>query len=146
MRQLPGNRHPPGAPIARPRCATYVRTAVETTCDSGLAALDAQRDACVAFLRGELGATWIASFEDLGCSGFGLKRPALQRLLADIDAGVIDIVVVVGVSRLSRSSRGRATLLTHFQRAGVSLVVVGSPTARPHAAHTASTARGGARP
>jgi site-specific DNA recombinase len=149
MRPLPVSRRPPGAPIGGPRCATYVHTAVATACESGLAALDAQRDACVAcvaFLRGELGATWIASFEDLGFSGLGLKRPALQRLLADIDAGVIDVVVVVGVSRLSRSSRERAKLLTRFRRAGVSLVVVGRPAAPPHAAPPAVTAPGGTRP
>lgn len=146
MSQLLVNRRPPGATIERPRCATYVRTAVETTCESGLAALDAQRDACVAFLRGELGATWIASFEDLGFSGFGLKRPALQHLLTDVDAGAIDVVVVVGVSRLSRSSRERAKLLARLQRAGVSLATVGSPAAPPHTPRTAVTARGGTEP
>jgi site-specific DNA recombinase len=142
----PGSRRLPSTPTEKLRCATYVRTAVETACESGLAALDAQRDACVAVLRDELGATWAASFEDVGFSGLRRKRPALQSLLADVDAGVIDVVVVDGVSRLSRSARTRAKLLARFQRAGIYLVVVGRRAKPPRDARAASTARGGRRP
>lgn len=131
-----------------PRCATYVRTAVATATAEkpGLTGPDAQRDMCVAYLRSELHGRWMASFEDLGFSGFGLGRPALQRLLVDIDAGVIDVVVVLGVDRLSRSSRERAELLTRFQRAGVSLVVAGRLPAAANTAAAVLAAREGTSP
>lgn len=139
------DRGEPSMPTS-PRCAIYVRTAVETAWRPGLDALDAQRDVCVAYLRSELHGSWIASFEDLGFPGFGLERPALRCLLADIDAGVLDVVIVFSVNRLSRSSRERAQLLTRFLRAGVSLIVAGEPVPAAYAAAIGLAARGGTKP
>ena len=105
------------------RYATYVRTAIEIARRPCLTALDVQRELCAAHIRDRLEGSWVASFEDHGFPGVSLHRPALQRLLADIDAGAIDVVVVPRVDRLSRTPGDLAQLLTRFRNAGVSLIV-----------------------
>ncbi len=144
MSELTEGHDVPSVPARPRRCAIYVRTAVEITHGTGLAALDAQRDACAAYIRNQLGGSWIASFEDVGFPGFGVTRPALRLLLADVDAGAIDVVVVSAVDRLSRSHRKRAKLMRRLQDAGVLLVVVGGTVATLYAAEAGPEARGGA--
>lgn len=128
------------------RCATYVRTAVGVARASGPAAPDAQRDVCAAYIRNELRASWVASFEDVGFSGFDLERPALQLLLSDVEAGVIDAVVVFHVDRLSRSARELAELLARFEDAGVLLVVAAGAGGIVDAAVIAAAACAGGTP
>jgi DNA invertase Pin-like site-specific DNA recombinase len=128
------------------RCATYVRTGIENARRPGLTALDAQRELCAACIRDRLGGSWIASFEDHGFPGVSLHRPAVKRLLGNIDAGAIDAVVVPHVDRLTRSPGDLARLLTRFQDAGVSLIVAVGPSATRYAANAGLGARGGTAP
>lgn len=134
----------PDAPVAILRCATYARTAIAHR--PGLAALDAQREVCRAHIRDQLGGSWVASFEDHGFSGVSLHRPSVQRLLADVDAGAIDVVVVAHVDRLTRSPGDLARLLARFQDSGVSLVVAVGPSATWYAGNAGLGARGGTAP
>lgn len=89
--------------------------------------LDAQCDACQAYIRSQAHAGWTpvrAKFEDGGFSGGNTDRPALQRLLADVCAGNIDVIVVYKVDRLTRSLADFAKLVELFDQHGVSLVSV----------------------
>lgn len=136
----------PDVPVGILRCTTYVRTGIENARWPGLAALDAQRELCAAYVRDRLGGSWVASFEDHGFPGVSLHRPALQRLLADIDAGAIEVVVVPHLDRLTRSPGDLVRLLTRFQNAGVSLVVAVGPSATRDAGNAGLGARGGTPP
>src|SRR5256885_12679976 len=120
MRKSAVGRDAPSVPADARRCAIYARTAISTGRDPVHAGLVSQRDVCAAYIRNQLGGSWIASFEDHGFPGIGLARPVLQLLLADIDAGAIDAVVVFGADRLTRSPRELAMLTERFQSAGVS--------------------------
>jgi site-specific DNA recombinase len=93
-----------GAPTVR--CAIYTRK----SSDDGLAqefnSLDAQREACEAYVTSQRHAGWVAlpdMYDDGGLSGGTMERPALQRLLADVRAGKVQIIVVYKVDRLTRS-------------------------------------------
>ena len=88
------------------RCATYTRKSSEEGLEQDFNSLDAQREACEAYIRSQVGEGWKplpARYEDGGFSGGNLKRPGMQKLLADIEEGKIDIVVVYKVDRLTRS-------------------------------------------
>src|ERR1700712_928742 len=96
------------AATARPvhRCAIYTRKSSEEGLQQEFNSLDAQREACEAYILSQKQAGWIAlteMYDDGGVSGGTLERPALQRLLADIVAGRVDTVVVYKVDRLTRS-------------------------------------------
>jgi DNA invertase Pin-like site-specific DNA recombinase len=89
--------------------------------------LDAQREACAAFIQSQKHEGWIAIpalYDDGGYSGGSLERPALQRLLADIEFGRIDVVVVYKVDRLTRALSDFAKLVEVFDRCGVSFVSI----------------------
>jgi len=89
--------------------------------------LDAQREACEAYIRSQEANGWRilpTHYDDGGFTGANIDRPAFQRLLADIDDGEIDIVVVYKVDRLSRSLLDFAQVMDLFQRAGVDFVSV----------------------
>lgn len=134
----------PDVPVAILRYATYARTAI--THRPGLTALDEQREVCRAHIRDQLGGSWVASFEDHGFSGVSLHRPSVQRLLVDVDAGAIDVVVVAHVDRLTRSPGDLARLLTRFHASGVSLIVAVGPSATRYAGNAGNAglgARGG---
>src|SRR6202008_662702 len=94
---------------ARPpirRCAIYTRKSSEEGLEQDFNSLDAQRDACEAFIRSQKPEGWLclpAMYDDGGISGATMERPALKRLIADIEAGGIDTVVVYKVDRLTRS-------------------------------------------
>jgi DNA invertase Pin-like site-specific DNA recombinase len=88
------------------RCAIYTRKSSEEGLDQEFNSLDAQRAACEAFIASQTHEGWRlvpAAYDDPGFSGGTLKRPALQHLLADVEAGKVDIIVVYKVDRLTRS-------------------------------------------
>jgi site-specific DNA recombinase len=109
------------------RCALYVRKSTEVDEEQGFNSLDAQRLACEDYVRCRVGENWTAlpdQYTDGGWSGATVKRPAFQRLLADIQAQKIDCVVVHRVDRLSRSLLDFARLMHFFQEHGVAFVSV----------------------
>ncbi len=90
------------------RCAIYTRKSSEEGLEQDFNSLDAQREACEAYIKSQKSAGWIAlpeMYDDGGISGGTMKRPSLKRLLADIEAKKVDTVVVYKVDRLTRSLR-----------------------------------------
>ena len=88
------------------RCAIYTRKSAEEGLEQEFNSLDAQREACAAYVASQKAEGWVllaTVYEDAGLSGGTLERPGLQRLLADIDAGLVDQIVVYKVDRLTRS-------------------------------------------
>ena len=88
------------------RCAIYTRKSAEEGLEQEFNSLDAQREACAAYVASHKAEGWVllpTVYEDAGLSGGTLERPGLQRLLADIDAGLVDQIVVYKVDRLTRS-------------------------------------------
>jgi DNA invertase Pin-like site-specific DNA recombinase len=109
------------------RCAIYTRKSSEEGLAQEFNSLDAQREAAEAYILSQRHAGWIAlaeHYDDGGYTGANLERPALRRLLADIEAGAIDCVLVYKVDRLSRSLLDFARLMGIFEQRGVSLVSV----------------------
>jgi DNA invertase Pin-like site-specific DNA recombinase len=91
---------------ARVRCAVYTRKSSEEGLEQEFNSLQAQREACEAFISSQRHEGWVclpACYDDGGFSGATMDRPALQRLLADITARRVDIVVVYKIDRLTRS-------------------------------------------
>src|ERR1035441_3287180 len=87
------------------RCAIYTRKSSEEGLEQAFNSLDAQREACAAFILSQKHEGWTvlpALYDDGGVSGGTMERPALKRLIADIEAGQIDVVVVYKVDRLTR--------------------------------------------
>jgi DNA invertase Pin-like site-specific DNA recombinase len=113
--------------VTKKRCAIYTRKSSEEGLDQDFNSLHAQREACEAFVRSQQAEGWIAvadAYDDGGISGGTLERPALKRLLADIEAGRIHIVVVYKIDRLSRSLMDFAKLVETFERHNVTFVSV----------------------
>ena len=111
----------------RVRCAIYTRKSSEEGLDQAFNSLHAQRDACAAYIRSQAGQGWTAlrtAYDDGGVSGGTMDRGALQQLLADVDAGRIDVVVVYKVDRLTRSLSDFARIVETFDAQGVSFVSV----------------------
>jgi DNA invertase Pin-like site-specific DNA recombinase len=109
------------------RCAIYTRKSSEEGLEQDFNSLHAQREACAAYVLSQASEGWSLlseDYDDGGLSGGTLERPALQRLLADIDAGKIDIVVVYKVDRLTRSLLDFSKLVEAFDSAGTSFVSV----------------------
>jgi hypothetical protein len=99
-------------PVADVRCAIYTRKSSEEGLEQEFNSLDAQRESAEAYIASQRGEGWVAvpvRYDDGGYTGGNTDRPALQRLLADIEAGRIDCVVVYEVDRLSRSLMDFAT-------------------------------------
>lgn len=119
---------PPAPPITvKKRCAVYTRKSTDEGLDQEYNSLEAQRDAGLAYIASQRHEGWIAveeGYDDGGYSGGNLDRPALRRLLTDIEAGRIDIVVVYKIDRLTRSLPDFAKLVEVFDRNGVSFVSV----------------------
>ena len=90
----------PGSTLQTPRrlrCAIYTRKSSEEGLDMEFNSLDAQREACEAYIASQRSEGWATirePYDDGGVSGGTLDRPALQRLLADVEAGLIDVIVV----------------------------------------------------
>jgi site-specific DNA recombinase len=109
------------------RCAIYTRVSTDQGLEQDFNSLDAQYDASQAYIRSQAHAGWTlirSKYDDGGFSGGNTDRPALQRLLEDIRAGKIDIIVVYKVDRLTRSLADFAKLVELFDRHGVSFVSV----------------------
>ena len=86
------------------RCAVYTRKSTEHNLDLAFTSLDAQREACEAYIRSQASEGWRPlsdHYDDGGLSGASLDRPALQALLAEVRVGTIDVVVVYKVDRLT---------------------------------------------
>src|SRR6201995_34117 len=115
-------------PIMRKlRCAVYTRKSTEEGLDQEFNSLDAQRDACEAYIASQKAEGWCVipeHYDDGGVSGATLERPALQRLLADIESKRVDVVVVYKIDRLSRSLMDFAKLVEVFDRNSVTFVSV----------------------
>jgi DNA invertase Pin-like site-specific DNA recombinase len=109
------------------RCAVYTRKSSEEGLEQEFNSLDAQREACEAYVASQRAEGWLLlsdRYDDGGFSGGTLERPALKRLLADIEAKRIDIVVVYKIDRLSRSLMDFAKLVEVFDRNVVTFVSV----------------------
>src|SRR5215471_13003635 len=109
------------------RCAIYTRKSTEHNLDLEFNSLDAQREACEAYIKSQAHEGWRLipdHYDDGGISGASLNRPALQILLADIAAARIDVVVVYKVDRLTRSLTDFAKLVELFDEHDVSFVSV----------------------
>lgn len=109
------------------RCAIYARKSTEEGLEQDFNSLDAQREACAAYILSQASEGWSLinqNYDDGGLSGGSLDRPALQRLLEHVVAGKIDIIVVYKVDRLTRSLLDFAKLIEAFDRAGTSFVSV----------------------
>ena len=117
----------PRADASRRRCAIYTRKSSEEGLEQEFNSLAAQREACEAYIRSQQHEGWLLArnrYDDGGFSGGNLERPAAQRLLSDIRAGRIDIVVVYKVDRLTRSLADFARLVELFDAEAVSFVSV----------------------
>src|SRR5262249_45996787 len=109
------------------RCAVYTRKSTEEGLDQEFSSLDAQRESAEAFIKSQASAGWTClrtRYDDGGFTGGNMDRPALKRLLADIQSGKIDCVVVYKVDRLSRSLLDFARMMETFDKSQVSFVSV----------------------
>jgi site-specific DNA recombinase len=109
------------------RCAIYTRKSTEEGLEQEFNSLDAQRESAEAFIRSQTHEGWTClpdRYDDGGFTGGNMERPALQRLLADIQAGKIDLVVCYKVDRLSRSLLDFAKMMETFEQHGVSFVSI----------------------
>jgi len=111
----------------RIRCAVYTRKSSEEGLDQTFNSLDAQREACEAFIQSQKHEGWMlipTKFDDGGFSGGNMDRPALKKLMADIAEGRINTVVVYKVDRLTRSLADFAKIIEQFDSKGVNFVSV----------------------
>ena len=111
----------------RSRCAIYTRKSSEEGLDMEFNSLDAQREACEAYVASQRSEGWATirdRYDDGGFSGGTLERPALKRLVEDIEVGLIDVIVVYKIDRLSRSLMDFAKLVEVFDRNSVTFVSV----------------------
>jgi DNA invertase Pin-like site-specific DNA recombinase len=109
------------------RCAIYTRKSTEEGLEREFNSLDAQREACAAYILSQSHEGWIQladHYDDGGFSGGSMERPALQRLLADVAMGKIDIIVVYKIDRLTRSLADFAKIVETFDAADCSFVGV----------------------
>jgi site-specific DNA recombinase len=111
----------------RTRCAIYTRKSSEEGLEQAFNSLHAQREACEAFIKSQKHEGWqmIAThYDDGGCSGGNMDRPAFQHLMADIHTGKVSVVVVYKVDRLTRSLADFSKIIEQFDKHGVSFVSV----------------------
>jgi DNA invertase Pin-like site-specific DNA recombinase len=109
------------------RCAVYTRKSSEEGLEQEFNSLHAQREAGLSYIASQKSEGWIAlpdHYDDGGISGGTLERPALRRLLCDVEAGLIDVVVVYKIDRLSRSLTDFAKLVEVFERHNLTFVSV----------------------
>ena len=109
------------------RCAVYTRKSSEEGLDQDFNSLDAQREAAEAFVESQRHDRWVAlpeQYDDGGFTGGNMRRPGLEKLLADIRAGHVDCVVVYKVDRLSRSLLDFARMMATFEEYQVAFVSI----------------------
>ncbi len=120
----------PGRTTARPqtlRCAIYTRKSADEGLEQGFNSLDAQHEACAAYVASQRHEGWKLlpdRFDDGGLSGGTLERPALQRLLAEVEAGRVGMIVVYKIDRLTRSLADFARLVEQLERKSCSFVSI----------------------
>jgi site-specific DNA recombinase len=125
MKKPPTNGARATLPLVR--CAVYTRKSTEEGLEQEFNSLDAQRESAEAFIASQQGEGWTClpdRYDDGGFTGGNTDRPGLQRLLADIEAGKVDCVIVYKVDRLSRSLLDFARMMETFERHKVSFVSV----------------------
>jgi len=113
--------------VRKLRCAVYTRKSSEEGLEQEFNSLHAQREACEAYIASQRSEGWVLvrdQYDDGGISGGTLERPGLKRLLEDIEDGLVDVVVVYKIDRLSRSLADFAKLVEVFDRNGVTFVSV----------------------
>lgn len=113
--------------MKRIRCAIYTRKSSEEGLEQDFNSLDAQYEACSAYVFSQASEGWHQNaerYDDGGHSGGTLERPALKRLLNDVEAGLIDIIIVYKLDRLTRSLLDFAQLVARLDKAGVSFVSI----------------------
>jgi DNA invertase Pin-like site-specific DNA recombinase len=113
--------------IRKLRCAVYTRKSSEEGLEQEFNSLDAQREACEAYIASQKAEGWLLvsdRYDDGGVSGATLERPALKRLLADIEAQRVDVVVVYKIDRLSRALMDFSKLVEVFDRNNVTFVSI----------------------
>ena len=109
------------------RCAIYTRKSTEHGLEQEFNSLDNQREACEAYIKSQASQGWKTlpqHYDDPAYSGGNLDRPALKKLLRDIEAGRIDVVVVYKIDRLTRSLADFAKLVETFDTRSISFVAV----------------------
>ncbi len=109
------------------RCAIYTRKSSDEGLEQDFNSLDAQREACTAYITSQKGEGWKLApdrYDDGGISGGTLERPGLKKLLDDIESGKVDLIVVYKVDRLTRSLADFAKLVDRFDSTGASFVSV----------------------
>src|SRR5476649_380010 len=112
--------------VAR-RCAIYTRKSTEEGLDQAFNSLDAQREACEAYIKSQAHEGWKlvkTGYDDGGFSGGSMERPAVKRLMADLKQGLIDVVVVYKVDRLTRSLADFAKIVEILDGHGASFVSI----------------------
>lgn len=118
---------PVPAGVRKTRCAVYTRKSSEEGLEQEFNSLHAQREACEAYILSQRPEGWVPvrdHYDDGGISGGTLERPALRRLMADIEEGLIDVVVVYKIDRLSRSLMDFSRLVELFEAHGVTFVSI----------------------
>lgn len=114
-------------PSKRRRCAIYTRKSTDEGLEQSFNSLDAQREACGAYILSQAHEGWEPVqelYDDGGYSGGSIERPGLQQLLADVEAGKVDVIVVYKVDRLTRSLADFARIVDILDRRGASFVSV----------------------
>jgi site-specific DNA recombinase len=114
-------------PVLKRRCAVYTRKSSEEGLDMAFNSLDAQREACEAYVSSQRGEGWVLvgdRYDDGGYSGGNMERPGLKRLLADIGAGKVDCVVVYKIDRLTCALMDFSRLVDLFEKHTVTFVSV----------------------
>lgn len=109
------------------RCAVYTRKSTEDGLEQEFNSLDAQREACEAYILSQKHEGWSLvpnRYDDGGFSGGSMERPSLKTLLADVDAGLVDVIVVYKVDRLTRSLADFAKIVERLDAKGASFVSV----------------------
>jgi DNA invertase Pin-like site-specific DNA recombinase len=115
------------AKLRKRRCAVYTRKSTDEGLEKEFNSLDAQRESCEAYIASQRSEGWVLvhdRYDDGGVSGGTLERPALKRLLADIEAGLVDVIVCYKIDRLSRSLMDFAKLVQTFDEHEVTFVSV----------------------
>ena len=118
---------PRAEPRLSVRCAIYTRKSTEEGLDQAFNSLQAQREACAAYVLSQAGEGWgvlPTRYDDGGCSGGNLDRPALRQLLFDIDAGLVDTIVVYKIDRLTRSLADFAKIVERLDATDTNFVSV----------------------
>lgn len=113
--------------MIKQRCAIYTRKSTEEGLEQNFNSLDAQREACAAYVLSQKHEVWSEladRYDDGGFSGGSMERPGLKQLLEDVRAGRVDVIVVYKVDRLTRSLTDFAKMVEAFDEAGVSFVSV----------------------